>query len=97
MNPTLRIALLAAVMATLAGCGNKGPLMMPPKPTAPIDPSTVPSSADIQAEQAAEDPAPTTGEEPAPPPPPPVEPPPADGTPEIPPETPASDGGNGHR
>lgn len=95
MNPTLRIAFIAAVLATLAGCGNKGPLVMPPKP-APIDPASVPATdADAQTGQAAEDPAPTTGEESAPSPPP-VEPPPADGTPEIPPATPA-DGGNGHR
>ena len=96
MNSTLRIAFIAVVLASLAGCGNKGPLMLPAKP-APIDPATVPS-ADAQAEQAAEDPAPTTGEEPVQSQPtPPVEPPPADGTPEIPPETPASDDGDGRR
>ena len=84
MNPTLRIATLAALLATLAGCGNKGPLVLPARP-APIDPATVPAAQPAtDAQPATQDPAPTTGEEPTTVPPPAAEPPPADGTPEIP-------------
>lgn len=48
-----RIAMTALLLATLAGCGNKGPLVLPTEP-APIDPATVP------ADGAAAEPAPTT-------------------------------------
>ena len=44
MNQTLRIALIASTLALLAGCGNKGPLVLP-TPPAPIDPATVPETA----------------------------------------------------
>ncbi|KQY54909.1 lipoprotein [Lysobacter sp. Root494] len=43
MNQTLRIAFIAASLALLAGCGNKGPLVLP-TPPAPIDPATVPET-----------------------------------------------------
>ncbi|HJW45401.1 MAG TPA: lipoprotein [Lysobacter sp.] len=43
MNATTRIAITAAVLATLAGCGNKGPLVLATEP--PIDPTTVPEAA----------------------------------------------------
>ena len=43
MNATTRIAITAAVLATLAACGNKGPLVLPTEP--PIDPATVPDNA----------------------------------------------------
>ena len=43
MNQTLRIALIASTLALLAGCGNKGPLVLPTPPV-PIDPATVPET-----------------------------------------------------
>jgi predicted small lipoprotein YifL len=40
----LRLAtLLIALSLPLAGCGNKGPLTLPPKPV-PVDPATVPAT-----------------------------------------------------
>ncbi|HEY0502849.1 MAG TPA: lipoprotein [Lysobacter sp.] len=36
-------ALLIALPLVLAGCGNKGPLILPPKEI-PVDPSTLPSA-----------------------------------------------------
>ncbi|HEY1140903.1 MAG TPA: lipoprotein [Lysobacter sp.] len=85
MNQTLRIALIATSLALLAGCGNKGPLVLP-TPPAPIDPATVP---DTPADAAPEE---TPATEPA------VEgteTPPAETPTETPTETPADDDGNG--
>ena len=84
MNATTRIATTALALALLAGCGNKGPLVLPTEPP-PIDPATLP---DTQPEPVPADATPTDPEaaEPA-----------TDST--TPPETPAppaSDGdGNG--
>ncbi len=84
MNATTRIAITAALLATLAGCGNKGPLVLPP----PIDPATVPDAA-----PAPTDAAPNADEAP-------VEQPPADEDAAEPPvtppaEVPADGDGNG--
>ena len=57
MNAT-RLFTIAFALALLSGCGNKGPLVLPPRP-APIDPATVP---DAPAETA---PAETPATEPA--------------------------------
>ena len=72
MNNSLRIALISSLLLTLAGCGAKGPLILPEK-AAPIDapadeptdntpqieaPATpVEQKADEQAEDAVETPA----------------------------------------
>ena len=55
MNQTFRLVFIAAALATLAGCGNKGPLVLPTPPAAPIEPATAP--ADAPAETPAEAPA----------------------------------------
>ena len=44
MNPTTRIATTALALALLAGCGNKGPLVLATPPP-PIDPASVPETA----------------------------------------------------
>jgi predicted small lipoprotein YifL len=36
MNSTFRLVFIAAALATLAGCGNKGPLMLPTPPAEPV-------------------------------------------------------------
>jgi len=46
MNAT-RLATIAFALALLAGCGNKGPLVLP---APPIDPATVPEEAPADAE-----------------------------------------------
>ena len=43
MNATTRIATTALALALLAGCGNKGPLVLPTEPP-PIDPATLPDT-----------------------------------------------------
>jgi len=59
MNHTFRLVFIAAALATLASCGNKGPLVLPTPPAAPIEPATVPATpAEVPAEQPTE--APTT-------------------------------------
>jgi len=59
LNHMLRLVFIAAALATLAGCGNKGPLVLPTPPAAPIEPATVPATpAEAPAEQPTE--APTT-------------------------------------
>lgn len=70
MSKLTRIALTAAVLAALAGCGAKGPLILPEKATpveAPADEPTdntpqiddaTTTPAEEQAEDAVEDPAP---------------------------------------
>ena len=73
MNTFLRLALASSVFLVLAGCGAKGPLILPEK-AAPIEApadeptdntpqidATAPTPADEQAEDAVEDPAPPTG------------------------------------
>ena len=86
MNAT-RLFTIAFALAVLAGCGNKGPLVLP-TPPAPIDLATVP---EVPAEAAPEEttPAETPAVEPA-------EdgstPPPA----EVPAETPATTDGDGN-
>jgi len=64
MNRSLRIAFIAAVLATLAGCGNKGPLMLPQKPV-PVDPATVPATpaGEVPAEAVPAETAPATDTE----------------------------------
>ena len=71
MNKPILIALCLSVSALLAGCGAKGPLILPEKaapieapaetvpeaPAAPTDETTT-TPADQQAEEAVEDPAP---------------------------------------
>lgn len=70
MNKPILIALSLSVSALLAGCGAKGPLILPEKATpieapavtapeapAPTD-ETSTTPADQQAEEAVEDPAP---------------------------------------
>ena len=44
MNRTFRLVFIAAALATLTGCGNKGPLVLPTPPAAPIEPATVPAT-----------------------------------------------------
>jgi predicted small lipoprotein YifL len=69
MDKSLRIALAVSLLFALAGCGAKGPLILPEKAvpieapadsptdnTPQIDQATTP--ADEQAEEAVEDPAP---------------------------------------
>ena len=85
MNAT-RLFTIAFALAVLAGCGNKGPLVLP---TPPIDPATVP---EVPAEAAPEEAAPeeTT---------PAVEPAEDGSTPppaEVPAETPATTDGDGN-
>ncbi len=70
MNTYLRFAFVSSVLLVLAGCGAKGPLILPEKATpiqAPADEptdntpqidGTAPTPADQQAEDAVEDPAP---------------------------------------
>ena len=83
LNQMLRLVFIAAALATLAGCGNKGPLVLPTPPAAPIEPATVPATpAEVPAEQPTE--APTT--EPA-----------TDGTtPPVPTPVPATSDGDGN-
>jgi len=58
MNQTFRLVFIAAALAMLAGCGNKGPLVLPTPPAAPIEPATVPATpADAPAETPATEPA----------------------------------------
>ena len=89
MNAT-RLFTIAFALAVLAGCGNKGPLVLP---TPPIDPATVP---EVPAEAAPEEAAPeetTPAETPA------VEPAEDGSTPppaEVPAETPATTDGDGN-
>jgi predicted small lipoprotein YifL len=78
MNATTRILITAAVLATLAGCGNKGPLVLPTEP--PIDPATVPDVAPTDAT-----PTETPVEQP------PVEQPPTDEDAAEPPVTPPAE------
>jgi predicted small lipoprotein YifL len=56
MNTTTRIATTVLALALLAGCGNKGPLVLP-EPPPPIDPATVPATEPAPAVAAVEDPA----------------------------------------
>ncbi|MEO6102997.1 MAG: lipoprotein [Pseudoxanthomonas sp.] len=70
MNKSIQILLSAALVAALAGCGAKGPLLLPEKVVpieAPVDEPTdntpqidgvIPAPADQQAEDAVEDPVP---------------------------------------
>ncbi|MEP6907163.1 MAG: lipoprotein [Pseudoxanthomonas sp.] len=70
MDKSLRIALAAPILIALAGCGAKGPLILPEKAIpieAPADEPTdntpqidgaVTTPADQEAEDAVEDPAP---------------------------------------
>lgn len=44
LNHMLRLVFIAVALATLAGCGNKGPLVLPTPPAAPIEPTTVPAT-----------------------------------------------------
>ena len=39
MKTILRVLLFAAVLLTLAACGNKGALVMPDKPASPASPA----------------------------------------------------------
>ncbi|WP_460729697.1 LPS translocon maturation chaperone LptM [Lysobacter rhizosphaerae] len=88
MNRTLRIVFIAAALATLAGCGNKGPLVLPSAPP-PTEPVTLPEPP---AEAAPAEPAPDSVQPPPATPPAPETPEP----PEIPPPPPAPGGdGNG--
>ena len=52
MNQTFRLVFIAAALATLAGCGNKGPLVLPAPSAEPVE---VP--ADVPAETPAAEPA----------------------------------------
>lgn len=58
MNASTRLALFSLVLATLAGCGNKGPLVLPP----PVSP---PESADASPIDDGSDVQPPTGATPA--------------------------------
>ena len=88
MNAT-RLVTIAFALALLAGCGNKGPLVLP-TPPAPIDPATVPEAPTEEAV-----PAETPAE-------PPATEPVEDGTdttttpPDVPATTPAPTDGDGH-
>lgn len=84
MNQTLRIAFIAAALATLAGCGNKGPLVLPTDPP-PIDPATVPEAPADAAPSETPAAEPTTD----------GTPPPAETPADVPPATPTDDDGNG--
>jgi predicted small lipoprotein YifL len=64
MNRIFRIAFIAAVLATLAGCGNKGPLFLPSQPP-PVDPATAPA-VPAQDEPVLDTPAAPTPATPAP-------------------------------
>lgn len=58
MNRLPRLLFIAAMLAALAGCGNKGPLVLPPPPELPIDPASVPES-----DAAVDEDAPVEGQE----------------------------------
>ena len=62
MNTPLRIALAAAALALLAGCGAKGPLFLPTKDApveVPATPAETPATETAPAEQPATEPATT--------------------------------------
>ena len=83
MKPIARSLLVAAVLVTLAGCGNKGPLVLPDAPAADV---AVPASP------------PATDPTPAPPPSAPTPPAAADpggAVPPVAPPPPVDDGGHG--
>ena len=68
MNKFPRLALICLLLATLAGCGAKGPLFLPEKPAeqeVPADEPEAPAdeaeSADQQAGDAVNDPTPPAG------------------------------------
>ena len=68
-NRLLRISLAAALLAALAGCGNKGPLV---HPQSPADEMAVPATTTTPADAAMPAPAstaPATPVEPTAPPP----------------------------
>ncbi|MEA5126124.1 LPS translocon maturation chaperone LptM [Xanthomonas floridensis] len=44
-RPSVRLALVGATFVLLAGCGNKGPLVMPQKPV-PVEAQPVPQPPD---------------------------------------------------
>jgi diaminopimelate decarboxylase len=68
MNRISRLVVIAAALAALAACGNKGPLVLP-TPPAPAEPVAAPAEAQPAKAQPATDPATPPAEEPAPPPP----------------------------
>jgi predicted small lipoprotein YifL len=53
MTPRLRIALLAALGAAVAGCGQQGPLSLPqgPRPIERVDPPVEPEQPDDDEQQ----------------------------------------------
>lgn len=57
MNRIFRFVFIAAALATLAGCGNKGPLVLPTPPAAPIEPAAEPATPSEPAEAATDEPA----------------------------------------
>jgi predicted small lipoprotein YifL len=66
MNQTFRLVFIAAALATLAGCGNKGPLVLPTPPAAPIEPATEPATPATPAEAPTTEPAMDSSTPPAP-------------------------------
>ena len=67
MNRTFRLVVIAAALATLTGCGNKGPLVLPTPPAAPIEPATVPATpAEAPTEAPTTEPATDSTTPPAP-------------------------------
>ncbi len=64
MNKSLRIALAAPLLIALAGCGAKGPLILPDK-TAPLEvPAEAPTDNTPQINDAVDTPADEKAEEP---------------------------------
>lgn len=68
-------AVLIALSLPLAGCGNKGPLVLPPPPAEPMldAPADATDENDVEGAPASE--TPTVDDPAAPPPPPSAEPP----------------------
>jgi predicted small lipoprotein YifL len=81
MNRTVHLVFIAAALASLAGCGNKGPLVLPTAPAEPViapdapaeTPTTEPAAEDGTTPPATEDSTtPATDDSTTPPAQPPV-------------------------
>jgi len=53
MRRSILLLPLCVAIAALSGCGNKGPLFMPPKPTAPAAAKPAPAPAPAPSSTAA--------------------------------------------
>lgn len=66
MNASTRLALFSLVLATLAGCGNKGPLVLPPPVSPPesADASPIDDGSGVQPPTSEAPPADESGDAP---------------------------------